>query len=343
MKFKTRTILSKSLSLLFGNFEVLVIEPFDVRTSEAYLRTRLADFSLEEGLRNFIVQFSGGYPFYLDVITDAIIKDPHAELPDILERLLFDASGLLNQRFSNYLKRFLDLPHSQDYTSILYLIAKGNNKVKDIASIVRKPRKELAGRINYLLELDAITRNGDFLKLNDRVFSFWIKFVYQEKARSLTFDTRSQRGAFRDNIECMIDEFLLHAAKPMTERLTELLRLFSDEMVQIERKRFRLEHFREIKPLQFPSCTVKEGLIGRSQDSIWIVAFKPEALTEEDIAEFAKECKKYRHKLQKKIIISLKDIDPNTRLRAMEEKILAWDIGNLNKLLDLYSRPLVIA
>jgi len=39
----------------------------------------------------------------------------------------------------------------------------------------------------------------------------------------------------------------------------------------------------------------------------------------------------------------LKDIDTNTRLRALEEKIWAWDVNSLNQLLDLYSRPRVIA
>ena len=343
MKFKTRTILSKGLSLLFGNFEVLVVEPFDVKTSESYLADRFTGLPVDQGLRDFMVHFTGGYPFYLDVISEAVIAAPAEPLADTLERLLFDASGLLNQRFSIYLKRFLDLPHSQDYISILYLIAKGSNKIRDIASLLRRQKKDLDARINHLLELDAVTRSGDFLKINDRVFSFWIKFVYQEKLRSLTYDAKSQKAAFRDNIESMINEFLVHARKPVPERLLELLRLFSDEMVQIERKRFRLEHFREIKPLQFSGRAIKEGLIGRSHDGIWIVAFNADALTEEDITEFSRECKKYRHKLQKKIIISLKGIDANARLRAMEEKIYTWDIGNLNHLLDLYSRPLVIA
>jgi hypothetical protein len=122
----------------------------------------------------------------------------------------------------------------------------------------------------------------------------------------------------------------------------ELLHLFADDKVQIGRKRLRLDHLREIKPLQFTNRGLKEGLIGRSPDSTWILGFKYDLLTEEDVAEFTKECRKYRHKLQKKIIIALKDIDANARLRAMEEKILTWDLENLNQLLDLYSKPRVI-
>ncbi|MFA5145204.1 MAG: hypothetical protein WC723_04280 [Candidatus Omnitrophota bacterium] len=347
LKFKSRAILSKNLSLLFGNFELITVEPFDIRTSEQYLEHRLGDLGLNNALKNFIVHFTGGYPLYLEAISDSLLKSTQEgnqlNLADILESLLFDSSGMLNIRFSNYIKRFLGLSHNDDYISILYLIASGRNKIKDIAHILHKNRKELMSRINRLLELDAVIRSGDFLKINDRVFGFWLRYVYQEKLHSLTFDAKNQKAKFRGNIEDMIQDFFLSARKPVTERLTEVLHLFEDEVTQIERKNIRLNHFREVKPLEFNGSGLKDGLIGRCNDSLWIMAFKRGLLTEEDITEFARECKKYRHKTQRKIIVTLQDIDANTRLKAMEEKIWTWDINNLNQVLDLFSKPWVIA
>jgi len=112
--------------------------------------------------------------------------------------------------------------------------------------------------------------------------------------------------------------------------------------MQMERKKIRLSHFREIKPLEFRNRSLKEGLIGRSNDSVWIMALKHDPVTEEDITEFSRECKKYRHKLQRKIILAFQDIDTNTRLRALEEKVWTWDINNLNQILDLFSKPRII-
>lgn len=362
LKFKTKMILSKNLSLLFGNFEVITVEPFDTKTSELYLEYKLEGINLDSALRNFIVHFTGGYPLYLEIISDALINTSQFtplekcdnkigvrnslmgfNLADILENLLFDSSGILNQKFSNYIKRFLDLPYSNDYISILYLISSGKNKIKDIAHILRKQKKELNLRVNHLLELDTITRSADFLKINDRIFSFWLKFVYQEKLHSLTFDAKNQKARFRDNIAGMVQDFYLSIQKSIRERMTELLYLFEDEMIQIERKKIRLNHFREIKSLEFNNRNFKEGLLGRSGDSLWIMAFKQGVLTEDDITEFAKECKKYRHKLQRKIMVTVKDIDTNTRLKALEEKIWTWDIDNLNQILELFSKPWVIA
>lgn len=343
-KFRTKAILSKNLSLLFGNFELITVEPFDIKTSEGYLKHKLqkSNLNIDTGLKNFIIHFTGGYPFYLEIISDALLKSSQINLVDILENLLFFPSGILNQKFENYIKCFLDSPYSNDYISILYLISTGYNKLKDIAHKLGKSKKELIQRINYPQELDTITHSGDFLKINDRVFSFWLRFVYEGKLHSLTFDAKNQRILFRQNLESMIQEFLLSAQKPIVERVAELLRLFEDEIVQIEKKRLRLNHFREIKPLEFNRKNLKEGLIGRSQNSLWIMALKYDLLTEDDITEFAKECKRYRHKAQRKVIIALQDIDVNAKLRALEEKILTWDINNLNQIFDLYSKPRVI-
>jgi len=364
LMFKTRVILSQQLSLLFGNFEIITIEPFDIHTSHRYLDQRLPGLKVNPGLKDFIINFTGGYPLYLELIADALSKTdtgvdtfapPKTEssinpgqsqgidLADILENLLFNSSGILNQRFSNYIKRFRDEPAGNDYISILYLIASGRNRIKDVAHILHKQKKELGARINHLLELDALTRSADFLKINDRLFAYWMRFVYQEKMRSLSFDAKNQKEKFRDNIQELIQEFSSQSVKPLANRVCELLQLFENDLMQIERKKIRLNHFREIKPLVFNHRFLKDGLLGRSSGSLWIMAIKSEALTEQDIAEFAKECKRYHHKSQRKVMVTLKEVDPNARLRALEEKIWTWDLNSLNQILDLFSKPRVIA
>ncbi|MBL7151717.1 MAG: ATP-binding protein [Candidatus Omnitrophica bacterium] len=343
-KFKANAVLSRELSLLFGNFEIVTVEPFDIKTSEAYLENRLGILNLNDGLKDFLVHFTGGYPFYLEVISEELLKSSqHLQLADILEGLLFNSGGILNQRFSNYIKRFMDLPRSNDYISILYFVSSGRNKVKELSSILHRQQKELLRSLNHLLEADALVRNGDFLKINDRVFGFWLRFVYQQKLQSLSFDVKYQKEKFRGGIASMIQEFLDISGRPLIERMTRLLGLFEDETLQIERKKIRLNHFREIKRLEFNHRGLKNGLLGRSSESLWIMAMKEESLTEDDIADFSRECRRYRkNKLQKKIMLTLQDIDHNTRLRAMEEKILAWDINDLNQIMDLFFQPRVI-
>ncbi|RJP28812.1 MAG: hypothetical protein C4533_03200 [Candidatus Omnitrophota bacterium] len=342
-KFRAKKIISNNLSLLFGNFETITVEPFDALSSDIYLEKKLNDYKINKSIRDFIVHFTGGYPFYLDVLSSAIKNSAHEDIIKILEDFLFQPSGILNQKFSNYLKRFIDTDNCQQYISILHTISSGHNKIKDIAHLLHKQRKEILARIDYLVEFDVITRSGDFLTINDRVFNFWLKYVYQGKISSLTFDAKNQREVFINNIKCMIDDFVKNTKKSIPERVSELLHLFEDEMVQIETKKIRLDRFKEIKPLELNIRGIRNGLIGRSYEGIWVVAFKQDALTEEDIAEFSKECKKFRNKLQRKIIVTLRDVDSNARLRALEEKVLTWDINHLNYIFDLFYKPRVTA
>ena len=340
---KAKTILSKHLSLLFGNFEIVGLEPFDAKTSEQYLTQRLEGIALDANWRNFLIHFTGGHPFYLKTLADILQKAGDPDLVDMLENLLFEPSGLLHQRFSNYLKKFIDIPSSQEYLAILYHIASGHNTLKSIAHALGKAQKELSKKVLYLLESDCISRTGDFLTVNDRVFNFWLQFVYKEKLQSLTFDAKNQKEFFRKHLGTMISEFSLSSQKPMIERMIELLRAFENEVIPLERKKIRLDHFQEIKPVSLNNKNLKNGLIGRSLESVWIVAIKPEPITEDDIVEFSKECRKFRNKLQRKVIITLQDTDANARLKAMEEKVWTWDIANLNRLLDFYSQPRIIA
>lgn len=344
LKFKAENILAKNLSLLFGNFEQLLVEPFDIMVSEMYLEYKTGQHDrLTRGVKNFIIQLTGGYPPYLEIISNELLQTgQNRTLDDVLESILFDESGILNQRFLNILNGFSETPYTNDYISILHEISNGHSKIKELAHILHKTQKELLLRVNRTLEQGILSRSADFLKINDSLFAFWLKYVHQKKLHSLAFDAKHQKEIFRQGIDTAINELNIHTQRPLLERMTELLGMFEDEVIQIEKKKFRLTQFREIKPLEFNHKTIKEGLLGRSSDSVWIMALKYDLLTEEDISEFAHECKKYRHKLQRKIIVTLQNADVNARLRAMEEEILTWDLNNINRILDFFARPKIL-
>ncbi|MDD5347535.1 MAG: ATP-binding protein [Candidatus Omnitrophica bacterium] len=341
--YKAKAILARDLSLLFGNFEVIIVEPFDIPTSARFLEHLTQGFGLKEEERDFIIHFTGGSPFYLGVIAESLIARPGTGVADVLEQLLFCSSGVLHQRFTAHLKRFQDALVSADCLNIMNLVASGQNRVKDIAHILKKPVKEITGRVGFLLEKDVLVRCGDFLKVADRVFGFWLKSVHQEKRTSLTFDASNQKAGFRKGIETMLQEFAAVSHQSLGERMVGILRLFADDRIQIERKRITLNHFREIKPLDLKGRGLHEGLLCRSQDSLWIIGLGSDAVTEEDIAEFSKECKRYRGKLVRRIIITPRGIDTNSRLKALEEHIWTWGLDNINDMFDLFSKPRIIA
>ncbi|MCM8779774.1 MAG: hypothetical protein NC914_01295 [Candidatus Omnitrophica bacterium] len=351
-KHRAKQILSQNLSLLFGNFETLEIEPLNPKESDEFIKRLVQPFELAKEYRDFLIHFTGGHPYYLKIICQTLLKNSASagiyaiteeSLIRSLKELLFEEMGTLNLRFSNYLKDFSADGLNQEYTRMLYLISCGHNRIKDLTIELRKQNKHLLPKINRLIELDILQRYGDFFKINDRVFSFWLRFVYQEKSTTFSADTESKIDIFKNKIAELLREFIQDTQRPIFNRILELLQLFGNESLHIERKRLRLSQFREIKPLKFRGRLLKEGILGRTSHDIWIIAFSNESITEEDVAEFALECKKYKNnRMQKKIIVSTRNIESNARLKALEEKILPWNLDNLNFILDLFSKSRII-
>ena len=87
---------------------------------------------------------------------------------------------------------------------------------------------------------------------------------------------------------------------------------------------------------------IKDGLIGRASDAQWIIAIKHNHLTEEHIAEFSKECRRFRKRINIRICITPLEVDTNVRLKALEEKIWTWNLNNINLLFDLFNKPAII-
>lgn len=351
-KSRARKILSEKLSLLFGSFEIIKVEPLDLKTSDEFLQNRIGRLSLDKLLRNFLTSFAGGSPFYLEVLSAALCKIKSQDVTDnpitdhtiieSLQDLLYEETGVLNQRYYNYLRNILEKCINQDYIRILYCICNGHNRIKDMMRTLHKQKKEIVKLLNQLIELDVVDRNGDFFKISDRIFSFWLKFVHQKKTSTLSFDAEAKRQGFRKGISRMIEEFTFNSRKAIVERVEELLHLFENEGVYIGRKKLRLTNFREIKPLKFNYPNLREGLIGRTPDCLWIIAIKDDMLTDEDITDFSKECKRYRQRSQRRIFITPLDVDTNVRLRALEERIWTWNLDNLNLLCDLFNKPEII-
>ncbi|MCM8791938.1 MAG: ATP-binding protein [Candidatus Omnitrophica bacterium] len=353
-RFKTKKILNSSLNLLFGKFELIEVEPFDHRNSKEFLIDRLNGLILGDKMIDFVVSICGGIPFYLKIIADSIlykIKNDDASsgiyvnkniVFEVLLELLFEENGALYQKLFNYLNKISTIDPEQNALEVLCCISCGYNRIKDMIRNLHIPIKIISKIIYHLLETDIIIKNGDFFKINDRLFNLWLRLIYQRRLLEVDFNSKSQSPVLRKELEKIYNEFLNDLNKNFLEKLIEIMYLFENAHVNIDNKRIDLTSFREIKSFSFESSGIKEGLIARSTNYLWIVAVKQSPLKEEDIEEFFHFCNKYKEKKQKRIIITPYQIDANVRLKAMEEKILTWELKNINLLCELFNRPVII-
>jgi hypothetical protein len=351
VKHEAKEILANELSLLFGNFELIELEMFNPAQCSQFIQCRLKEIQVSKEITDFLVNFTGGHPFYLKTICDEIVSSCHClqrsivdkdVLAQSLEHLLFNEWGALNQKFTNSLSQLTTNRNKNEYIYILGAIASGKNRLKDLAAHFRRPRAELNQKLKKLTELGITSKNGSFYQTNDRLMSFWLKFVLVEKLNALDPDYTEQALNFRSNIEAEIDEFIKISKIDVANRMVDLFNLFEHDTLHIDKKRLQLSTFKELKIIGFENTDLKIGIFAKAQDSLWLAAIKEDGIGEHDVNEFIQTTKKFKHKTINKLIICLGDIERNARLLAKESQILTWDIANINSLMDLYGKPRII-
>ena len=353
LKYQTKKILTEKLSLLFGNFETIEIKPFDTKTSKDFIDYKLENAKLTPSLQNFLYDLTGGQPFYLQVICKELLRlaqSYHNQvitlsmLSRCLDNLLHYEWGILNRYFISHLNKINQGKSNHLSLSIILSIARGKRRINDITSYLHKQKIIILQKINRLLELDILSKNGNFYYLTDKMFNFWLKFIYLKKIESVTnFDiAHSTSSSFEVEIQKIMGNFIRTSEKAISERLAELFNLFENESVQMNGYKYRLFRFKEINPIIFRGVDNNRGLIAHSKNILWLIIFKENFLKEEDVVKFIAECKNYKYKPQRRIIVSISETDTNAKLKALQEKIWIWSLADLNLFLSLHDKHCIV-
>jgi len=341
--FCAEHILSKKLSLLFGNFESIRMKPLDNKLAQNFIDQELQTLSISANFKNFLIFFTGGYPFYLRVVLEQIRSlCLDAATKTVTEIILVNSTiqtlykdhGILNQFFNDKYKTLLEHNHAQIFTAILLAIACGCKKPSRISSRLNKKPAEINRYLNKLIQTDIITRRGVFYYINDPLFENWLKFVLSPRQNSFNIDISSAESEFTAEVKKLLNNFTLESKKEIGERLKELFELFDNDIVELDKKRFMLTHFDHIDIKDINSATL---LNARRLKKHWLCYIEKKFVDEAMIGQFLDNVK--TKDCIKKILITLEGIDVNARLKALEARTWIWDQNTLNELFSLFEKP----
>jgi hypothetical protein len=344
-----KKILANQLSLLFGNFEVIHLEPFDYDTCCRFLEKRFQHIHVSRHFKDFLIAFSERCPFYLDILSNKVVQkakefNRQEITPGLIGQafnsLIYDSQGILNQYFSNLLTHNLN---GADYANFLPILLSASTKgcrLNEISESTHRHPQVIARYTSYLLNKDLLGKSGVFYKMRDKIFRFWIRSVYQRKSQSLSADPATESKDFSKEIEDEISDFALAAKKKLIERIIDLFKSFRNEIIPVQNKSVKLWHFDQVQALRLGQ--VQEGVVARYKDRYWVCLIKKEGVNEAQVQEFIQYCKTAKYKVSKLIIIALKELDLNVRLAALEKKIWIWHLDDLNVILDLYGHQQIV-
>ncbi|MFH1776215.1 MAG: ArsR family transcriptional regulator [Candidatus Omnitrophota bacterium] len=343
---KARQILSEKLSLLFGNFETLHITSFDMPTSKFFLDKKLMDIEMQDLCKKFLYNLTMGKPFYLDLIVERLKRLFAADktkkmtrelIIDALNDLLFDPRGILHQYFEHHIGTFLQNRTYCTFSLILNALADGQKRTAGISKYTNRPVKDITQHLSQLINMEIVQRSGSFNRLHDPMLKLWLKYVYKTRQQNYSTNPQMLSTAFNMAIDDNFTAFCDTDRKNLGEILLTLFESFGNEIVEIGKKRFKLSKFKKVE-LKNQSGFCYIIATPASSQKQWICLLENKLITEQDIIDFSQYLRNAKLRPIRKIIVTIRTLDVNAKLKALEDKFIIWEIETLNSLLDLYSR-----
>ncbi|UCH12485.1 MAG: ATP-binding protein [Candidatus Omnitrophota bacterium] len=338
-----RNILSQQLSLLFGKFQMFDLEPFSPHESLAFIDSRVKDVKLSAELKDFLVYFSGGEPFYLDILTESIsIKAGEKKLLVVtqkdLSRFIYECIyarfASVNQYFSRIVEKFSGNGYLKEPIKILNAVIRKNK----IAAIIEDSKCSKAG-IHKLLEKfimqNMVIKNGPLYAIEDEVFKMWLRLKEIEAIPQLKLDQRAHTEKFVNEIRQLIETFEKEQQRSIDNKILNLIAAFDNEKVTVGKAAHILPVFKHIHT---EYTTSQDALLSGHGTKLWIFSIFKKMAEEDDILNFIDYYKKLKHRVARKVLIILNGITPEAKLLAMKEHIWIWSSDRLNSLLNLYRK-----
>lgn len=350
---KACKILDEKLTLLFGNFEMVEINPLDLKGSHELMTYRLSGIRMGIQLKNFLADFTGGCPLYLDLLTSevvnlaAIYKQDEIYVPLLvqsIENLIFSRWGALSRHFELITSRLCVGKTNRLTMELLFLLANGQHKIEEFLKMLGCSRTILNARLTFLMDEDIIEKNGTIFYLKDKLFRYWLKYVFQRRLKSLDVDPVRGRREFKDEATKAIVDFQSLVRQDLSSRLLEALKVFENDQIDLYGKKYKIPVFQDIKILKMKhhgGLSSDVVVVGTDEGS-WLLVFRKDLVVEQDINAIVEESKKMGLHPKRCVMVSLSDLDEHARVKALQERMWIWNERELNTLMYLTDKPCVM-
>jgi len=350
---KTQTILSEKLSLLFGNFETISLGPFNFSEAQGLIDQNLDGVKIGLHLKNFLADFTGGHPLYINLLCQELIclSGVYAQgeiyapiITQAIENVIFNQWGVISRHFELQINALANGKNAGQCVELLGALAQGKHKISDLGSSLQFKSSQVMGRINALQDSNIVVRNGNYYHIKDKLLSYWIRYVQERRLRVIDLEAGRSRKQFKEEISRALNDFGMVARKDLSVRIADLMHKFDNESFVLCGRRYKLNAFRNIKVLKLRIGTGNyfDAIQADSEDGLWLVVLKKDPVQDSELNGILEEIKKLEPRPARSVIVSLKGLDENARLRALQEKLWIWDEEQLNCLMHLFDEPIIV-
>ncbi|MBF0570377.1 MAG: ATP-binding protein [Candidatus Omnitrophica bacterium] len=350
---QAETILSEKLSLLFGNFETIPLQPFNFSEAQGLIDQNLDGVKIGLHLKNFMADFAGGHPLYINLLCQELIclsgvyaqQEIYAPIvTQAIENVIFNRWGVISRHFELEINALTAGKSAGLAVALLGALAQGKHKISDLSESLKLKSPQISPRVNSLQDSNIVERNGNYYHIKDKLFSYWIKYVYQRRLHVIDLEAGRSRKQFKEEINRALNDFGVVARKDLSVRISDLMHKFDNESFVLCGRRYKLTAFRDIKILKLRTGTGNyfDAISAQGQEGLWLVVLKKDPVHDNDLNGILEEIKKLDPRPLRSVIVSLSGLDENAKVRALQEKLWIWDEDQLNCLMHLFDEPIIV-
>ena len=209
-----------------------------------------------------------------------------------------------------------------------------------MSRFLHQKTKDLKKVLDKLLVGELIKKHGSIYQIEDSMFRFWLAKDYYRERFLIERASAARLEGFKCAVAESIEESMIEDKRELPKRIMELFLKFRNDVVEINKRRFKCPHFTEI--LSRPNNGRMFPVVAKNSKTRWLCQVLAGKVTEDDVRTFLEDHKRLRGAIHQRLIIGLRGIELNAKLLAQEAKIQYLDLRSLNSLLDLYDKPKII-
>jgi hypothetical protein len=185
--------------------------------------------------------------------------------------------------------------------------------------------------------MDLVYKTGVFYKIDDPLFEFWLRNVYDLKQSTLVDDPDMKYREFVGILEKNLSDFTVFSHRDTLDVVRGLFLSFRDEKVNINMQERQLPCFDEVRSAKISGNMFE--VVGRKGKQSWLCHIKKEDIVDEnDVMALCKSKPEENSVIARRMVIPFQDIEHNAFLLAKENGVWVWDIKQLNHLLRLFNK-----
>jgi AAA+ ATPase superfamily predicted ATPase len=328
---------------LFGHFKIELVRPFPFAAARGFVIEKLGGrMLLNETQLAFLAQITGGYPYYLDVITDELLarapslkRASDSTIADTLLSSVFASNGLIYTYLAYLIEAAFQERGRRSYLNLLRTIARGRHSVSEIAAALRLKKENVSTPLRRLVDMGFLYHSEARYFFLDPLLELWMREVYPVEEEMHILGIRERYGFFKSQVEQMIDTYKQELGKGNEARIRELFAAFDGRGAL---GGLRLPRFERVTTGVTDSKEY-DVIAWRQGQRVWIAEVKDTAVDASMARSFANKLRALtEYQVEEKILICLAGHDSKVPALAQAENIRLWTLEDINSLLKLYGK-----